>query len=61
MEDFQREEELWLEIMIDGQLFVNRLQVPVGETGLSEVRWDSCHLDMQFNPYPANVENMVSS
>jgi len=38
MEDFQREEELWLEIMIDGQLFVNRLQVPVGETGLSEVR-----------------------
>jgi len=37
-EEFQREEELWLETVTDGTLFVNRLQLPAEEVRLREVR-----------------------
>jgi hypothetical protein len=37
--DFQREEELWLETVTDGKLFVNRLQLlPVEQVRLREAK-----------------------
>lgn len=44
-EDFQREEELWLETVTDGKVFVNPLQLPVQEVRLSDM---SCHVDMHL-------------
>jgi hypothetical protein len=37
-EHFQREEELWLETVRDEKVFVYRLQLPVKEVRLREVR-----------------------
>jgi hypothetical protein len=37
-EDFQREEELWLETVTDGKLSVYRLQLPAEEVRLWAMR-----------------------